>query len=161
MKSNKKFRSILANINHKVEDAYLINMKMDNLKKLFNPRFENIYGCIVFKNQNINLSIDDFNRLLKIYNDKTGFEANNNEIRVNDYIENDITVDESLEIALLLIDNWSLKLKKIDMKSEFCFIISCEPPYTTLRFHKVREDEALWISEELEKFDQPIGYTII
>ena len=161
MKSNKKFKGILDNINDKVTAENLINLEMKNLEKLFNPNFKKIYDCIFFENQKINLSIDEFNKLLKIHDDKTGFEASYNEVRINDYIENEISVNESLLIVLLLIDIWGLKLKSLNPKSKFCFIVSCEPPYTTLRFHKVRSDEILWISEDLEKFDQPIGYTIV
>ena len=43
---------------------------------------------------------------------------------------------------------------------KFCIIFSMDESDITVRFHTYREVEGLWISEDLESYDNPILYEI-
>lgn len=54
-----------------------------------------------------------------------------------------------------------MELKIIDCESKFCLISSCDDDNVTIRFHKIRNEEPLWLSDDLEQYDQPVGYIIV
>jgi hypothetical protein len=89
----------------------------------------------------------DVDRILSLYHDKTGFEASYNEIRVEDYFDWCIEKPlEGLAIAFKITDIWECKLKSDFPNYKFCIIIGFDGNFTTIRFHKYREEEGNWVS---------------
>lgn len=152
--------------NCKDKSNQIITFSQDSLDKLFNPPFYKLYDCIIFSNSSINYeSEEEFNDIInRMYGDKTGFESSNTETLINSFIKDDeLTVSDILPVALTVINNWINVLKRLEPNCKFCFILSCdcEMSYVTLRFHKVRNNEQFWISDDIENFQQPVGYVII
>jgi len=162
MVNNEMMRKLLeklVNRNSIKEVSFSINY----LEQLFNPPLKNRYDCLIISDKPTQLSEQQFGEVIKSYGDKTGYEASNTEVRINDFISNSdiILDDEILRLALLVINIWSNKIKAIYPSDKFCFIISISKSYATLRFHKVRENEGMWLSDDLEKYEEAVGYIII
>ena len=81
----------------------------------------------------------------------TGYEVDSNEIIID---KEDI--DESCHMALadVLIDELQ---RKYSGKKFVVYILDMDE-YIAVRFHTYREDEGLWLDEDLNKYDEPILY---
>lgn len=146
-------------------DLDKIKLTLDSSIKKINdlmiPVFLEISDCILLKKKDKLINEDKIVQLIKVLGDKTGLEASENEIRLNDFFENDLPLETSLALALLVIEIWKNRLKIVFPTYTFCLILSIDSDYVTLRFHRLRMKEPMWISEDLEKYNQPIGYVII
>jgi len=163
MKTNKLMKQIINRLNLSQENKRLISHKYNLINDdLLN--LKSVHDCIIISNEDINLSDEEFMSVINSYTDKTGYEASCTEILINHYIDNEsIETDELITITLLLIETLSEKLKLMSRNKDFCFIFSVDNDYkyVTLRFHKVRCNEPLWVSMDLEDYVQPIAYIII
>lgn len=91
------------------------------------------------------------------WTDKVEFEAWHNEILINsEFPERQITPSFALEFY----KRFGARLI-MACPERMCSVMSEDDGLWTFRFHIVREGEPLWISEDLEKFSQPILYEIV
>lgn len=157
---NKKMSYLINNIEHLNSDE-IFEFNLKKLNGLMIPNFVQVYDCIIISKKPLYILKENFKKAVLMHTDKIGYEAGNTEIRINDYVESiNNSVQGMLQIALIVIECWLNKLKNIDKTSKFCFIISCDNENVTIRFHKVRENEKMWISKELEEYKEPVGYII-
>ena len=124
------------------------------------------YDCIIIADDNKDLlpKHEFLKNVEEMYIDKTGYEASITDTLINYYIEEeDVKLQDILPVAFTVIDVWSSQLKMIDSLSKFCFIVTCESDYNhvTIRFHKLRDNEPMWIDSNLEQYEEPVGYVII
>lgn len=88
--------------------------------------------------------------------DKVEFEAWHNEILINsEFPKKKITP----AFAMQFFAQFNARLHA-EYSEKICAVMSEDNGRWTYRFHIVREGEPLWISEDLEKFSQPIMYDI-
>lgn len=129
------------------------------------PSFKRVKDCIIIIiiiDKNIEVLEANFEDAVKIYMDKTGYEASNTEIRTNCYVENEISMITGTRIALMVIEVWAMKLKQMEENAEFCFILCSDEEHVEVRFHKVRTDESEWLADDLESYeDGAVGYITI
>lgn len=113
-----------------------------------------INNCILYDDTGIlDSKTINWDFVLKVNYDLTGYEISQNEIEIMD----DIFSKDAIHLFLT-------KLKKL-FKSKFpdkkfCFILS----YTDvgiLRFHTYREKEGMWISSNLESYKEPVLYELV
>ncbi|MDO4504233.1 MAG: hypothetical protein Q4B84_03740 [Clostridia bacterium] len=90
----------------------------------------------------------DFDAINKIYGDRTGYEIACNEIRI------DIKNFSTAQIIPFLTDI-SAEFVKIYNK-KIVLYMQCLNDCFELRFHTFREDESLWLNEDLNVYDIPI-----
>jgi len=136
--------------------------EIQHLKELLSPDFVSVYDCILISKKSVEVLEQSFNKAIEMYGDRTGYEASNTEMRINDYIDNEnLNIYDILSLTMLILDCWSAKLKQIDCEAKFCFIISCDSPYVTLRYHKFRETEGTWLLEDINQYEGAVGYLII
>jgi hypothetical protein len=159
MKMNEKMK-ILIESGKKESESKILQFKFDKLRDLFFPNFVSVADCIIMSNKSQQILTQHFDNVLKSYSDKTSYGASNTEIRVNDFIENQISAFEAIDLAFLTIDFWAVQLKNIDNRKT-CFILSGDRDYITLRFHKIRENEKMWLTNSLEEYGEPVGYVIM
>ena len=159
---NKKMGRLLKSL-HDHNSEHGITFFIDNLEKLFNPNFAKRHDCLIISDIQTPLSKHEFNKVIKIYGDKTGYEASNTEIRINDFIKNDdsVHINEVLRVALIVINVWSDKIKLLCPEDHFCYIIAITKNYVTIRFHKLRTNEIMWLNDDLEGYEEAIGYFTI
>ena len=152
MRTNKRMDLLIGDMHNNTTSNIRVNLSQ--LLKLLDPTFKNVHGCLIIDNNNENEPSEvNFERILKIHSDKTGYEASCNEVRINDFIESeDIEIRDLLSIGFTILDIWALKLKKSYPSSQFCLIISCHEKNVFIRFHQVRENEQSWLLDELEKY---------
>jgi len=139
-----------------------LDIKLDSLRALFSPRFIRVHDCIIISDNDIVLSDEKFDKVIHMFTDRTGYEASNTDTRINDYFENlEMPFNEAVVIAVMAINIWSNELKFIEPTAKFCFVIGCSDMYVTIRYHKFRKNEGLWLSENLEEYENPVGYIIL
>lgn len=139
-----------------------INLNMQQLKQLFSPLLKKVKDCIIITEKEIDKLEIAFDNMIKMYGDKTGYEASNTETRINCYFENEISTVAGTQIALMVIEIWGLRLKQMEPNSQFCLIMCSDEEHVEIRFHKVREDEDRWLSDNLEVYsDEAVGYVIV
>ena len=158
--ANNKMKKILEYISTHLTDEE-VNFKIQQLNELLLPSFKKVKDCIIITKTNVNELEKALEDMIKIYGDKTGYEASNTDTRINCYLENEISMETGIRIALDIIEIWALQLKKLEGSSKFCFIICADEDFVELRFHKVRSDEKLWLSEELDSYEEFVAYCIL
>lgn len=138
-------------------------LQLNQLLMVLNPIIKNVQGCLIIDNNNeIEAEKVNFERLLKIHGDATCYEASNNEIRINDFVDGDsIDVKGILTLGFNILEVWSNRLKRDYPDGKFCLIITCENESVTLRFHQIRDDESGWLAEDLEQYTDAVAYTTI
>lgn len=134
------------------KENQLLNLSTKKISKLMHPNIKEIYECILI---DIKDELDehriDIEHVLQRYGDRTGFEASCNEFRINDFVEYESEL-EILNLALLTMDSWENELKCKFPSYKFCLILDFDDGYATLRFHKKRNDEKNWLTDDLEGY---------
>lgn len=154
----KSFNSKLLAIEEKAKSAVNNNIvfSLDNLDRLFNIQMQDIFDCIlIIDDEEIELTQEQFVEVIKMYGDKTGYEVSNNELRVIDYSDTILTEEEQYLLGKSLILDLSHKIRP-----KMVYYFSFDNDALTIRFHKFREEEGLWINEEIEEYNEPLGYFI-
>lgn len=159
--TNSKMQSLLKD---DLSNPYAETLKLNSqkLKALFSPSFKKVRDCIIITEKEIDRLEMTFDNAIKMYMDKTGYEASNTETRINSYFDNDISVITGTQIALIVTEIWALKLKQMEPESKFCIIMCSDEESVEIRFHKIRDKESRWLSENLEGYqDGAVGYVEI
>ncbi len=138
-------------------------LPLGKLLMILNPIIKDVNGCLIIDNHSeIDIEKVNFDRILRMHGDKTGYEASSNEIRVNDFIDGDsIDFRSVLALGINILDVWSINLKRDYPNNRFCLMVTCGDDSVILRFHQVRDDENMWLVEDLEKYNEAVAYKII
>ena len=160
---NKKMEKLLNVEGDKVDS---VSFSKINIKDLLLPNFQKKYDCItIFDERSSMLTEDEFEKLIqKKYINKTNYEASHTETYLNYFMEGEsYPLKDLMDVMLIIIDVWSYQLKQMEPESRFCFAVCCDLEFesVTMRFHKVREREPLWMGEDWESYEEPSGYIII
>lgn len=145
--SNSKMQKLLG-CNDDVIKPEFLSMADKQIDKLFRE--------LKFENECLFLSMHNGKADASNVSDRVGFEACYNEILINSlFPKKKVTVSLAATFYSMFITRFSGEYLQ-----KFCAILSEDNGRWTYRFHIVREGEPLWISEDLEKFAQPIMYDI-
>jgi hypothetical protein len=138
-------------------------ISLSHLLMVLNPIIKNINGCLIIDNNDeIKVEKVNFDRIIRIHGDKTGYEASSNEIRVNDLVDGkSVDFKAVLALGFNILKVWSINLKRKYPDSRFCLIITCENDSVIIRFHQVRDNENEWLIEDLEQYTDAVAYQII
>ncbi|RRJ65496.1 hypothetical protein EHV15_23190 [Paenibacillus oralis] len=127
------------------------------LENIVDPNIVEANGCLILDiDHKLNVDKIDWHRVLKFHGDFTGYEASCNELRINDYLPDTTDKESIFRIAYTVMNKWAEKLKKSYPDFQFVIILSYDFEYATLRFHTLRQDEASWISDDIEHSEQAI-----
>lgn len=130
-----------------IKPEYLVMVNMQIAKLFKDLKFEN--GCLFLSTHNGKAQASDVRN-------RVGFEACHNEILINRlFPKKNVT----LALAMLFHSMFITRLAA-EYPYKFCAVLSEDIGRWTFRFHIVREGESLWISEDIEKFSQPVMYDI-
>lgn len=146
MKSNRRMNTLLLKGGELSPNDLTLTEK--RIEKLFGDlRYEN--GCLFLATHNGKANAESVS-------DKTDFEACHNEILINSlFTKRKI----SSAFAMQFFAQFNARLQS-EFDEKICAIMSEDDGRWTYRFHIVREGEALWINEDLERFSQPIMYDV-
>lgn len=128
-----------------LEDKRTVEQRIDRLVK------DLVYekGCLFMKTYNGQADPENFS-------DKTEFEASQNEILINsEFPKKRVAAEFALEF-FKLFNEWLAE----KYYGKICSVLSEDDGRWTFRFHIVRDNEPMWISGDIEKFSQPVLYTI-
>lgn len=133
----------------------IVNISKVEITKVLMPEFIEWDGCILLVASNDIGSLGTYFKPNQYFCDRTGYEAYNNHIHVNDYFpEAEESQDLSLKIALQILDIWEQKLKEHFSNFKFHLILSHDEFDSVVRFYKYRPEEGSWIN-----VDNIEGYT--
>ena len=111
-----------------------------------------IRNCVIFdENGTLNEERMNFDRILKIVG--AGYEVSSNELR---FSKGEIPRNQ----ILYFVDCLNLELSRKYGERKFGIIISLYDGSVDLRFHTYREEEGLWLDNNLDKYDVPILYSV-
>ena len=144
--SNSKMKRLIRSSDDiKPEYLVMIDKQLDKLFK--DLKFEN--GCLFMSTHNGKADASNVC-------DRVGFEACYNEILINRlFPKKNVTS----ALAMLFHSMFITRLAG-EYPYKFCAVLSEDNGRWTFRFHIVREGEPLWISEDIEKFSQPVMYDV-
>ena len=109
-----------------------------------------IKDCIIFdENGKLEESKINFDRILKIVGDWTGYEISCNELR---YFKSELPPDQFLCFA----DGLNSALSQKYNGRKFGIVITLDSEIIDLRLHTYREKEGLWLDTTLDKYDNTI-----
>lgn len=146
MKSNRRMNTLLIKGGEISPSDFAATEK--RIEKLFKDlKFEN--GCLFLATHNGKANSESVS-------DKTEFETWHNEILINSLFPKKKI---SPAFAMQFFAQFNANLQE-NFNEKICAIMSEDDGRWTYRFHIVREGEPLWISEDLEKFAQPIMYDV-
>lgn len=146
MKSNKSMKALLASGGElSIADLTAAERRIERLFK--DLKSEN--GCLFLATLNGKANAENVT-------DRVEFEAWHNEVLINSgFPKRSITPT----FAMQFFAQFNARLQS-EYGERFCAVMSEDDGRWTYRFHIVREGEPLWISEDTEKFSQPVMYDI-
>lgn len=158
---NKKMKNIFDKLSSN-PDTDTLKIDVESIEHLFCPPLRKVKDCIIISEKSAEEIEPYFENAVKMYTDKTGYEAANTETRINCYFKNKISQLTGVRIARIVLSIWAIRLKELKPKDYFCLIMCSNKERVEIRFHKVRDDEPKWLAEDLEVYkDGAVGYVII
>ena len=158
---NREMKRLLKNIS---DHPSIENLKFDfsELYDLFFPEFKKVKDCIIISKKSVNELEVFFDKVMEKYKYKTWYEAVNTDTRIDCYFEDKVSVVTRIQVALITLEIWTLKLKQMEPDSKFCLIMYGNEDRVEIRFHKIRENEIKWLADDLEGYqDDAVGYVIV
>ncbi len=145
MKANSKMREILSSTKNDKIPEDLIHV-MDGI--ISNVRL--VKNCVIYDTDGITDDDVNLEKILKYTEDLTGYEMGCNEFR----FANAENIPFS-KVAMYV----SLQLRRRFDDRGFVVYVYLDDDVFFLRFHTCRENEGLWLSENLEEYENAILYT--
>ena len=159
--ANREMKRLLKDIsnNPSVES---LKFNFSELYDLFFPKFKKVKDCIIIAEESVDELEMFFDKAMEMYFDKTEYEVDNTDTRIDCYFEGKVSMMARTQIALMALEIWALRLKQIDPDSKFCLIMYSNEDRVEIRFHKVRENEIKWLADDLEGYQgDAVGYVIV
>ncbi len=141
---NNQMRKIISNENNQKCDE-----KMHEFLKGIINKTKIIRDCVIYDDEGIDESDVDFDSVLKMVGDLTGYEVNCNEFR---YEKNKIITYSYLNIA----NDLNNMLENKYRNRKFVIYVCVGDECIEIRFHTYRETEGSWLDEDLNKYNKPI-----
>ncbi|MHC5216665.1 hypothetical protein ACYSNR_08350 [Enterococcus sp. LJL128] len=154
MQSNEAWKKEIGELEN-FENSQALKFTLDELNSFFNKRLVDVYGCLIFSNRESSMSQENFEAHLKNFLDRTGYEASANEIRMIDFFEQSLTIQEQVQLARVFIQNINSRLQLLTSQ-RIIYIFGINDNILTTRFHQEWEDESSWLGD-LEGFTSPIA----
>ena len=159
--ANREMKKLLKDISdHPSVESLKFNFS--ELYDLFFPKFKKVKDCIIIAKESVDELEVFFDKAMEMYFDKTEYEVDNTDTRIDCYFEGKVSMKARTQIALIALEIWALRLKQIDPDSKFCLIMYSNEDRVEIRFHKVRENEIKWLADDLEGYQgDAVGYVIV
>ena len=139
-----------------------LKFNFSELYNLFFPKFKKVKDCIIIAEESVDELEMYFDKVMKTYKYKTWYEVDNTDTRIDCYFEGKVSIMTRIQVALIALEIWTLKLKQMEPYSKFCLIMYGNEDRVEIRFHKVRDNEISWLSDNLEGYKgDAVGYVIV
>ena len=159
--ANSEMKRLLKDVsNHPSVESLEFNFS--ELYDLFFPKLKKVKDCIIIAEESVDKLEMFFDRAMEMYFNKTDYEFDNTETRMDCHFEGKVSMMAGTQIALIVLEVWALKLKQIDPNSKFCLVMFSNEDRVEIRFHKFREDEGMLLADDLEGYQgDAVGYVIV
>ena len=159
--ANREMKKLLKEVsnNPSVES---LKFNFSELYDLFFPKFKKVKDCIIIAEESTDELEKFFDRAMEMYKYKAWYETSNTETRIDCHFEGEVSMMAGTQIALIVLEIWSLRLKQMDPDSKFCLIMCSNEDRVEIRFHKVRENEIKWLGDDINSYKGgAVGYVIV
>lgn len=141
------------------KESLALHTDVTRLRQLFLPPIKRVGDCIIIASESVEEIEPYLDEAVQMYGDKTGYEASNSEVMINDFFDQPLSRVQGTRIALLAADLWAMQLKTFAPETTFRIILSSDDESVIIRFHQVRADELGWLSEDVESYKyEAVGY---
>lgn len=121
----------------------------EKIQKFLSSKFVEWDGCILLQAVNDTSGLGTKFIPNKYYQDRTEYEAFCNHIHVNDlFPELEDFPQQSLKLALRIMEVWEGKLKNDFPSMSFHIVLSHDEFGSVLRFYKYRQEEGSWLNTD-------------
>ena len=132
------------------------------LYDLFFPKFKKVKDCIIIAEESVDELEMFFDKVMKTYKYKIWYEFYNTETRIDCHFEGEVSMIAGTQIALIALEIWALKLKQMEPDSKFYLILFSNEDHVEIRFHKFRENEGTFFTDDLDSYhNSAVGYVIV
>jgi len=157
MQCNKLMENLISSFPRSRHRTFLVDF--EGLQKLFNKKIVKIVDTFIIEEVHESIDVEvaekNFDKLIRMNTDKTGYESSCNEFRIIDYFSETLSVEDQWEIGMIVMENF---LQKEDFPFPCIFYYGYDESILTMRFHKYRASEGLWLLEDLEGYSNPVAY---
>ena len=159
--ANKEMKKLLKDISdHPSVESLKFNFS--ELYDLFFPEFKKVKDCVIISKKSVNELEMFFDKAMEMYFDKTEYEVDNTDTRIDCYFEGKVSMMARTQIALMALEIWALRLKQMDPDSKFCLIMSSNEDRVEIKFHKIRKNEIKWLADDIDSYQGgAVGYVIV
>lgn len=141
------------------KEPLALHTDVTRLRQLFLPPIKRVGDCVIIASESVEEIEPYLDEAVQMYGDKTGYEASNSKVMINDFFDKPLSQAQGTRIALLAADLWAMQLKTLAPETTFRIILASDGESVTMRFHQVRADELGWLSEDIEGYKyEAIGY---
>lgn len=91
----------------------------------------------------------------KTFTDETGYELANTELRIIDFIDKELTIEEQYNLGMIYIHIINSRLSLIMVK-KIDYFLGIDDDILTIRFYQVRDEEIEWFTD-LESYSEPVA----
>ena len=132
------------------------------LYDLFFPKFKKVKDCVIIAEESVDELEMFFDRAMEMYQYKICYEAVNTDTRIDCYFEGKVSIMTRIQVALIALEIWALKLKQMEPDSKFCLIMSSNEDRVEIKFHKIRDNEIKWLADDINSYQGgAVGYVIV
>ncbi|MHC5216380.1 hypothetical protein ACYSNR_06910 [Enterococcus sp. LJL128] len=145
------------------ESSITFNLKQ--LEQLFTMKIECIYGCftLVYGEENEEpdnsedvLSNEEFNRFMKkMFTDEIGYEFANTELRIIDFIDQELTIAQQYQLGKIYIHCLNARLTLMTNR-KINYFMGFDDDILTIRFYQEWESSVTHF-DHLENFSDPVA----
>lgn len=147
----------------KITENFEIDFKAINT--LFNKKIIKVYDAYIIEEVEEDISIEsiknNFDELIHMNTDLTGYECSVNDFRLVDAFDKEnfnLSSTQQFVLGRIIMRNL---ISKKNFPTPSVVYFTFDEGILSMRFHKYRPTEGLWVSKELENYEEPVGYFFI
>ena len=159
--ANNEMKKLLKEVSEQ-PSTEILKFNFSELYDLFFPEFKKVKDCVIISKKSVNELERFFDRAMEIYKYKICYESSHTETRIDCHFEGEVSMMAGTQIALITLEIWALRLKQMDPDSKFCLIMCSNEDRVEIRFHKFRENEGTFFTDDLDSYhNSAVGYVIV
>ena len=148
-----------------VDENFLFSFTIKQLTNLFNIQIERFYDFLIISYEGDRelgeeleqISYEQFEKFRKAtFGSKRNYETSCNEIRITDYLGQQLTLEEQYLLSKQFIQNLNSRLILMTNRKIY-YLLSIEDNILTLFFYQEWDDKDTPLNENLNEYNNPIA----
>lgn len=142
------------------EDIPTLTIK--ELESLFNRSIQNIHGCLLLdctvnRSDDADITKEQFDKVIKYHNGKSGYEYSNNEFRIVDYVKKELSITEQYLLGMSYMRYLNSRLILLTDRKIYYFLFFDDNDIFQIRFYQKWVDDEDFRSVNIEDYSNPVA----